>query len=319
MRIAVGSLQQESNTLTSRMSCYSDFEIYRGEDMLPHLAATEFFQSAEVELVPTIYAHALPGGRLNRDDFMRLAEELVFHLPENGHGIDGVWLYLHGAMEVETIGSGELALLQMVRSKLGELIPVALALDFHANNTEELIDLVNVITGYRTAPHRDMEETEIRAARLLIRCIKEDLHLIPQMTRCPVVVPGDCVLTDEEPLRSIMQEALELEREDGMVVCNVFNGQPWVDAVHMGPSMVCIHENDPDQAKRAANRLARHFFSVRHDFRFSVEAYDPSEAAGPCVLFRCSSCLCYRQWRQHHCRFFRRQCISSKPAVRKRI
>ena len=54
-------------------------------------------------------------------------------IPRNG--VDGIWLYLHGAMEVEHIGSGELALLRMVRERVSFNVPIALALDFHANNT----------------------------------------------------------------------------------------------------------------------------------------------------------------------------------------
>jgi microcystin degradation protein MlrC len=280
MRIVVGSLQQESNTLTSRMSTYGGFEIHRGTAMLSHISVVDYLTAEGAQLIPTLYANALPGGPLRKDDFLRLASELVSLIPagEAKPKIDGIWLYLHGALHVEEIGSGELALLRMVRVRVGYEIPIALALDFHANNTRELMDLVNVIAGYRTAPHRDMPETEVRAARLLVRCVREGILPNPRMTRCPVVVPGDCVLTDEEPLKSIMQEASQLEREEGMLVCNVFNGQPWVDAPHMGPSMVCVHAWDSAIAKRAANRLAQRFFGARHDFQFSIEACEPAEA-----------------------------------------
>ena len=244
--------------------------------MLPHIAATEYFRSVGAELVPTLYANAVPGGRLREADFLGLASELVSMAPRSG--FDGVYLYLHGALEVENVGSGELALLRMLRDKIGFSVPVALALDFHANNTEELMALVNVVAGYRTAPHRDMAETELRAARLLVRCVERSLLPRPQMARANVVVPGDCVLTDEEPLRGIMAEAAELERQEGMLACNVFNGQPWVDAPNMGPSMVCIHESDEAAALAAARRLARRFFDARREFRFSIDACEPGEA-----------------------------------------
>ncbi|MEI6386243.1 MAG: MlrC C-terminal domain-containing protein, partial [Spirochaetota bacterium] len=100
----------------------------------------------------------------------------------------------------------------------------------------------------------------------------------PQMARANVVVPGDCVLTDESPLREIMAEAAVLEGEEGMLACNVFNGQPWVDAPNMGPSMVCIHERDESRAMVAARKLARKYFDARHEFRFSVEALEPGAA-----------------------------------------
>ena len=46
----------------------------------------------------------------------------------------------------------------------------------------------------------------------------------------------------------------------------------------MGPSMVCVHERDESAAKAAARFLAKRFFDARHDFRFSVDAYEPGEA-----------------------------------------
>ena len=276
MKIVVGSLQQESNTLCSRMSMREDFTLYRGAEMLPHISVSDYFLSQGAELIPTLYANAVPGGRLREAAFRGLADELVSMIPASG--MDGVWLYLHGALEVENIGSGELELLRMVRKKIGFRIPVSLALDFHANNTQDLMDLANVIVGYRTVPHRDMKETELRAAELLIHCVERKLLPRPRMARANVVVPGDCVLTDEQPLRGIMDAAAELEKQAGMLACNVFNGQPWVDAPNMGPSMVCIHESDESAAKTAAVQLAKRFFEARHDFRFSVEAYEPEEA-----------------------------------------
>lgn len=276
MKIVVGSFQQESNTLTSRMSCYDDFVIHRGPEMLDHIAATELFVQAGCTILPTLYANALPGGPLLQADFFRLADELVGLIPSEN--IDGLWLHLHGAMEVEHIGSGELALLTMIRQQIGNDVPIVLALDFHANNEEQLMKLITCVVGYRTAPHRDIEETQRKAAQLLLRCITESLHPKIGMVRVPVVVPGDCVLTDEEPLRSIMEEALVFEHREGMLVCNVFNGQSWVDSPRMGPSIVCVHAWDEQAAEQVAVELAEKFFLSRHEFSFSVEACEPDEA-----------------------------------------
>lgn len=276
MRIVVGSLQQESNTLTSRRSALDDFTVREGPAMLDRIAATPLLESLRAELVPTLHAVAVPGGPLREADFRCLAGDLVARIPETP--IDGIWLHLHGALEVENLGSGEAALLRMVREKVGARVPIAVALDFHANNAPELMRLANVVVGYRTAPHRDVGETELRAARLLVHCIEGRLLPRPQMARADVVAPPDCVVTDEEPLRGIMAEAAALEREPGMLSCSVFNGQPWVDAPNMGPSMVCVHERDEAAAKAAARRLARLFWDARREFRFAIEACEPGEA-----------------------------------------
>jgi microcystin degradation protein MlrC len=282
MKIVVGSLQQESNTLTTRRSTREDFVLYRGTAMLPHIAVTDYLTSRGMELVPTLYANAVPGGPLGEVDFHSMADELVAMIPASG--MDGIWLYLHGAMEVVNIGSGEVALLRMVREKIGFGVPIALALDFHANNSPELVRLANVIVGYRTAPHRDMLETELRAAELLMHCVEHQILPRPQMARVNVVVPGDCVLTDEQPLRGIMAAAAQIERQPGMLACNVFNGQPWVDAPNMGPSMICIHESDDAVAKAAAIQLAKRFFEARHEFKFTIDACEPAEALDRAVV-----------------------------------
>jgi microcystin degradation protein MlrC len=276
MRIVIGSLQQETNTLSPVITEEKDFDTAYGEDMLGRVHCTGVFHEAGAEIFPTLYAHALPGGMVKRADYERFCDDMLMRFPEGE--IDGIWLYLHGAMYVEGIGSGEEYLLRRIREKAGYSVPVALALDFHANNTDALMDLANIVCGYRTAPHTDMEETEERAARLLVTCIQKKILPKPRMARCSVILPGDMVITDNEPLRGIMEEARSLEKEDGFLCANVFNGQPWVDTPYTGPSMVVIHENDTAAAEKAAEKLAAMFYSARHDFKFLIEACEPEKA-----------------------------------------
>lgn len=131
MRIVIGSLQCEGNSLTPIHTRFEDFDYAVGEAMYEKVQVTDFFQEKGCEIVPTIYAHALPGGAVVKKDFLRLAKELVDAIPTEG--IDGIWLYLHGAMYVEKIGSGDTCLLQMVRDKVGYDIPISVAMDFHAD------------------------------------------------------------------------------------------------------------------------------------------------------------------------------------------
>ena len=174
MKIAIGMLWCEGNTLTPIKTTFGDFDYVAGEGVFKKLPeTTEYFLQKGCTLVPTIYARALPGGTVVYDDFMRLANELIDAIPESG--LDGIWLYLHGAMHVENIGSGEKYILQRVREKVGFDIPVSLAMDFHANHEYELAGLSNCITGFRTAPHSDREDTQLRAAKMLIECVNEKM------------------------------------------------------------------------------------------------------------------------------------------------
>ena len=277
MKIVLGSLQCEGNSLTPVYTRYEDFDYAAGADMYEKIKVMDYLQDKSCEIVPTIYGHALPGGAVIKEDFLRLANDLVDRIPVDG--IDGIWLYLHGAMYVEEIGSGDTYLLKMVREKVGYEIPISLALDFHADNTDEIVSLANCITGFRTAPHCDHKQTQIRAMELLLQCIEKKLLPRPQLARANVVICGDAVQTALEPLKGIMEAAEEMERNVPGVMCvQVFNGQPWIDEPYMGPNIVVTHEWDDALALECAEKLAKKFYDVRHDFKFLVETAAPEEA-----------------------------------------
>ena len=277
MRIVLGSLQCEGNSLTPVHTRYEDFDYAAGTDMYEKIKVVDYLQEKGCEIVPTIYAHALPGGAVIKKDFLRLAHDMVDRIP--AEGIDGIWLYLHGAMYVEGIGSGDTYLLKMIREKVGNDVPISLALDFHADNTDEIAVLANCITGFRTAPHCDHKQTQLRAAKLLLRCIDNKLLPLPQIARANVVICGDAVQTALEPLKGIMETAEEMERTVPGILCvQVFNGQPWIDEPYMGPNFVVTHEWDDALALECANKLAKLFYDVRYDFQFLVETATPEDA-----------------------------------------
>ena len=275
MKIAVGAMLCEGNSLTPVLTKFSDFDYAEGDKMLEKIAVTEMLKSRGCDIVPTIYAHALPGGAVIKSDFLRLANSIVDKLTPD---LDGVWLYLHGAMCVEELGSAEEALLKMVRDKIGYDIPVSVAMDFHADNSDEIPRLANCVTGYRTAPHCDREETERRAMELLFYMIDNKILPRPQIARANVIICGDAVQTALSPMKDIMEAAAELEKLPGMLSVQVFNGQPWIDEEYTGPNFVVTHENDELLAKECAEKLAKMFYDKRHDFEFLVEALEPKEA-----------------------------------------
>jgi microcystin degradation protein MlrC len=279
MKIAVASLQQETNTLSPIPTTYEDFVCAFGEDMLGKINVADIFKDAGAQIIPTLYCNALPGGMVVKKDFLRFEQGITDIIrKESIGGIDGVWLYLHGAMFVQGIGSGEKHLLESIRKITGYGIPIAVALDFHANNTDEIVNLANIICGYRTAPHRDMVQTERKAAKLLVECIRRNILPKPKIARANVIMPGDMVQTDNEPLKSIFRQADIVDTAPGFLCAEVFNGQPWVDSEYTGPSVIVVHENDGELALKEAVRLARIFYDKRHEFKFEIEAIDAAGA-----------------------------------------
>ena len=276
MRIAIGSLQCEGNSLTPVYTRFEDFDYAPGEAMYQKIKVMDYLAEKGAEVIPTIYAHALPGGAVIKEDYLRLVGEIVDGIPCD---VDGVWLYLHGAMCVQEIGSGEAYLLKKIREKIGFDIPISVAMDFHADNSDEIVELANCVTGFRTAPHQDHTETQLRAMRMLFTCIEKKILPKPVIERAAVVICGDAVQTALEPLKSIMAAAEEMEKTiPGMMCVQVFNGQPWIDEPYMGPNFVVTHESDQEVARDCAKKLAKMFYDARYDFKFLIEALEPEEA-----------------------------------------
>ena len=123
MKIFVGSLQQETNTFSRTPGTMEDFDFIEGPAMLQKIAAAPVF--ADAELVTSYYANAVPSGRLPRQLFTWFVDKMVRAVKAGGP-VDGVWLYLHGAMDAEGTGSGEVALLKALREVTGYDITRAL-------------------------------------------------------------------------------------------------------------------------------------------------------------------------------------------------
>ena len=276
-KIVVAGLLHEANTFSPRKTSLADFTILRGADSVRKLAAVPFLTEAGVRTVPILYADALPSGEVTRETFEALAGEILQGI-KAALPLDGVCLYLHGAMEVQGIGSGEAELAARVRAMVGEEIPLAVALDFHANNNNRFVAACNVICGYRTVPHVDQEETQRRAARLLLRCIKNKWLPHPVMVHIPLITPGQALMTTMDPGRRLMREAIRTAERSDLLFVEMFGGDPWVDAPNMGPSVMVATAHDRQPAEHEAKRLAGLFWEARGQFHFEVPAAQPEEA-----------------------------------------
>lgn len=277
MRIIVGMLHTESDTFSPVKTRMEDFEVVRGKNILDRVAVTSLFKEAGADIVPTLWANALPGGTTEKKTYLELRNEILNSISQEKK-IDGIWLYLHGAMEVEEIGSAEADLVSEIRRIVGNKVPIAVALDLHANIPDALVKQVNVISGYRTAPHVDQVDTQLRAGRLLLRCISEKLLPQPVMVRPPLIPTGDMVTTTVDPGKSLIRELRATETREGIFCASLFVGQPWVDAPNAGASVVVCAERDPSIALQEAKRLAKLFWNAREQFHFEEESAEPEQA-----------------------------------------
>lgn len=275
MKILVGAFQCESNTFSAAKAERGDFYYLKGEAAKRRLFASRLFEEAGFEVVPLVYAVSLPSGCVTKACFDEIISDFRAEAAKH-HDADGIYLYLHGAMVVEGGFSGEELTVRELRKTVGGAIPISLDLDFHANVSEGLVAQVQAVSGYRTAPHTDYDESETRAANALMKILNAKSNTCPHFFRIKVQF-ADAAQTSVEPYVSILKMVRELDRDPHIVSANVFNGQPWVDAPFMGASVVVYSMASHEAVHAKAKAIADHFEAHKTDLAFGVPALAPEK------------------------------------------
>src|SRR3712207_4947836 len=131
MRIATGGIAQETNTFQREPTTLADFRrpgfgtLARGSEILDLEGTGTVYggviaeaKASGIQLVPTTFADVMPGGRVTREAFDVLREEILAGL-RAALPVDGVLLVLHGAMALEDHDDAEGLLLAAVRDLVG--------------------------------------------------------------------------------------------------------------------------------------------------------------------------------------------------------
>src|SRR5690625_7445713 len=110
-------MNNEEKTCNHYKTKISDFTFVEDEKSLERFASTDIVREEGIEIIPSIYATAISSGILTYETYRFFADKIIGKLKE-AKEIDGIWLHLHGSMEVEDVGSGELALLDRKSTRL---------------------------------------------------------------------------------------------------------------------------------------------------------------------------------------------------------
>jgi microcystin degradation protein MlrC len=283
MRIAVATISHETNTFTDRPTTLSDFQTATGEALLDSFSAARSLdgivatlRAADAEIVPTVGAANIPSGTVTADAFEWMQSELAARLDDD---LDGVCLDLHGSMYVDGEPDPEGAVLETVREEVGDDVPVTAALDMHATIAGRLVDLLDGVAGYRTAPHTDVVETGERAADLLLADLQGEADLALAWEYIPMLLAGERSETEAEPMHTLMNRLREADEEAGVYDANYFLGFPWADSPYGGcHALVTGDASARDAVTDTATDLATEFWDRRAEFDFTTEAHPPAEA-----------------------------------------
>jgi microcystin degradation protein MlrC len=278
MRVAIGSIMHETNSFSAIPTTFESFheglpDLLSGSAVLDTYRGTKTGLGAFIEIgeeqgwevVGTVAGHATPSANVQaaaHDELKRrLIDQLRAALP-----LDGVLLYLHGAMLSKNAPDAEGDICRAVRALVGPEVPVVLELDLHGNITAAMCAEVDAVIVYDTNPHVDGYERGLEAANVLAAALRGELSRpCVYISKPPMLPPTINMRTAEGPMRRLLDRALEWEARPGIVNAGIFGGFAYADFDQAGTAIV-VTATDPDAGRQCADDLGRFAWQIREEF-----------------------------------------------------
>ena len=265
MRIAVGGIHTECSTYSPVLMSVEDFRVLRGNDLL----AAEYFDFLKadgIEHIPLLHARAVPGGPVSRAAYEAFKAEFLERL-QAALPFDGLYLAMHGAMNVEGMDDAEGDWISAARAVVGPDCPVAASYDLHGNVSQKIIDQLDIFAGYRTAPHIDVRETMVRAWSRLVEVLKGAPLPGVAWAAIPVLLPGEKTSTEDQPVGGLYDALPGFDARDGVIDANLMIGYVWADEPRATACAV-VTGTDKTAAIKAAEDIALSYWNVREACAF---------------------------------------------------
>lgn len=276
MNIAIAGIMHESNTFAADPTPLESFRIHRGPQIIDHYRPT-FHEIAgyiagaddyDFELTPLLAADATPAGPLTSHAYETLVGELLTGLERaraSTNPPEGLLLALHGAMVAEGFPQADAETVRRVRALMGPDFPIVVTHDYHGNVPEQLVQDATALIIYKTCPHIDQPERGLQAAELLARTIRGEVHPVCAIAKPNVLFNIMFHNTSAGPMQPLMEAAIALESQPGILAASIAAGYQYADVPAMGPSIVVVSDGDADLAQREADRLGQHMWERRNE------------------------------------------------------
>ena len=275
MRIAIGGIYQESHSFSPASADLETFRegvLVRGDEVFPalrglnHEVAGALGAGEGHQMLPLAYASAGSSGQPIREEAYRYIKGAILDALADVLPVDGVYLAMHGSMLAEGEDDATGDLLAAVREAVGDETPVVASLDLHANLTRKMAGCATALVGYHTAPHIDQADTGKRGMRLLLKTLQDGVRPAMALQQIPMVLPGETGRTTDGPYHEVMDRAIQLMKQPGILDASAFYVQPWLDIPEMGCSVVVVADGDMELAQSESRSLAEAFWQRRRAF-----------------------------------------------------
>jgi microcystin degradation protein MlrC len=266
-RIAFGGIQIECSTYGHNLTRMIDFRVRRGQA----LADDPFFAPLKTypwPFQPTLLAQAVPGDPVERATYDQLKAEFLDRL-KGMLPLDGVYLAMHGAMYVDGMEDAEGDWIGSTRELVGKECLIAASFDLHGSLSRRIIDNLDMLSAFRTAPHIDREETMRRACEMLVNCLNRRIRPMIVWAPIPVLLPGERTSTVYEPAKRLWAQLPAINADPDVMDASLMVGYVWADEPRATASAILTGTNRKVLERRALS-LAQQYWDARQQFKFGV-------------------------------------------------
>ena len=270
--VAVGMLHQETNTFNRRSTRLEDLDVREGQEVIDHwrgsgmglAAGIDLLESAGYETRGMVAATGASGGALVSSACERLIDSMV----ENAKVIkpDAVFLDLHGALVGETMPDVTGSLLCRLVEALGPEVPIAAGLDCHASLTQDIVNNLDVMVGFKTWPHVDYDLTGAHAADLFVRTLNGEIQPKLRVVKMPMIQGPENADFSNGPMASLVSDLGGRQTAGEILDGTLYPTQAWLDIPDHGSAVTVTTDGDANAAERIAHEVAETWWNKRREF-----------------------------------------------------
>ncbi len=275
-RIAFGGMQIECSTYGGNLSRMDDFTVRRGKEVsdVPFFSVLKTYPYS---FMPTLFATAVPGAPVERKTYDTIKAEFLGRVRDL-LPLDGLYLPMHGAMYVEGMLDAEGDWIAAVRQVVGDRCLITASYDLHGNISRRVIDNLDMLSAFRTAPHIDREETHKRACDMLVRALETGIRPSLVWVPIPVLMPGERSSTLYDPAKRLWAQLPGLNARDGIMDVSLLAGYVWADEPRATAAAV-VTGTKLEAQREVARQLGQMYWDARKEFSFGV----PTGTMAECI------------------------------------
>jgi microcystin degradation protein MlrC len=225
----------------------------------PTWVAWQAAERENLDVLVGLYSSCQPAGRLARDTWEQLRDELLADL-QRALPVDIVMLGLHGAMVADACPDCEGDILQRVRALVGPDVVVSTGLDPHCHLSKAMLDNADIMVMFKEYPHTDVLERAVELLDYSLRISRGQIKPVPAVFDCQMMAMYH---TPREPMRSFVDRMSALEKQAGVVSVSLAHGFPWGDVPDMGTKVLVYTDGQPALGERLARELGTQLFALR--------------------------------------------------------